>query len=115
MDPKNPLTPRVTANRFWEKIFGIGLVATSEEFGSQGELPSHPHLLDWLATEMIAGKWNVKAFIKLLVTSQTYRQSSHVTDEMAADDPLNRLLGRGRGFACPRRWSVIRPLRFRAC
>jgi len=95
MDPKNPLTPRVTANRFWEKIFGIGLVATSEEFGSQGELPSHPHLLDWLATEMIAGKWNVKAFIKLLVTSQTYRQSSHVTDEMAADDPLNRLLGRG--------------------
>ena len=95
MDPKNPLTPRVTANRFWEKIFGIGLVSTSEEFGSQGELPSHPELLDWLATEMVSLKWDVKAFIKLLVTSQTYRQSSHVTDEMAANDPLNRLLGRG--------------------
>ena len=95
MDPKNPLTPRVTANRFWEKIFGIGLVSTSEEFGSQGELPSHPELLDWLATEMLSLKWDVKAFIKLLVTSRTYRQSSHVTDEMAANDPLNRLLGRG--------------------
>ncbi len=95
MDPNNPLTPRVTANRFWEKLFGIGLVATSEEFGSQGELPSHPKLLDWLATEMIRLNWDVKAFIKLLVTSETYRQSSHVTDEMAANDPANRLLSRG--------------------
>ncbi len=95
MDPNNPLTPRVTANRFWEKLFGIGLVATSEEFGSQGELPSHPHLLDWLATEMVRLKWDVKAFIKLLVTSETYRQSSHVTDDMAANDPANRLLSRG--------------------
>jgi hypothetical protein len=85
----------VTANRFWEKLFGIGLVATSEEFGSQGELPSHPKLLDWLATEMVRLKWDVKAFIKLLVTSETYRQSSHVTDDMAANDPANRLLGRG--------------------
>ena len=91
----NPLTPRVTANRFWEKLFGIGLVATSEEFGSQGELPSHPKLLDWLATEMIRLNWDVKAFIKLLVTSETYKQSSHVTDKMAADDPANRLLSRG--------------------
>jgi hypothetical protein len=95
MDPNNPLTPRVTANRFWEKLFGIGLVATSEEFGSQGELPSHPKLLDWLATEMVRLKWDVKAFIKLLVTSETYRQSSHVTDTMAARDPANRLLARG--------------------
>ena len=95
MDPENPLTPRVTANRFWEKLFGIGLVATSEEFGSQGELPSHPKLLDWLATEMIRLKWDVKAFIKLLVTSESYRQNSHVTEEMAANDPLNRMLGRG--------------------
>ena len=95
MDPNNPLTPRVTANRFWEKLFGIGLVATSEEFGSQGELPSHPRLLDWLATEMIRLNWDVKAFIKLLVTSETYKQSSHVTDEMAANDPANRLLSRG--------------------
>jgi hypothetical protein len=95
MDPNNPLTPRVTANRFWEKLFGIGLVATSEEFGSQGELPSHPKLLDWLATEMVRLKWDVKAFIKFLVTSETYRQSSHVTDDMAANDPANRLLSRG--------------------
>ena len=95
MDPNNPLTPRVTANRFWEKLFGIGLVATSEEFGSQGELPSHPRLLDWLATEMIRLNWDVKAFIKLLVTSETYKQSSHVTDEIAANDPANRLLSRG--------------------
>ena len=91
----NPLTPRVTANRFWEKIFGIGLVATSEEFGAQGELPSHPKLLDWLATEIVAMDWDVKAFLKLLVTSNTYRQNSHVTDEMAAMDPNNRLLARG--------------------
>ena len=106
----------MTRNRqpVWEKIFGIGLVATSEEFGSQG-LPSHPHLLDWLATEMIAGKWNVKAFIKLLVTPKP-TDKIPVNDEMAADDPLNRLLeALTRGFACPRRWSVIRPLRFRAC
>tara|TARA_E500000178_G_scaffold152845_1_gene152625 strand:+ start:97 stop:2931 length:2835 start_codon:yes stop_codon:yes gene_type:complete len=95
MDSNNPLTPRVTANRFWEKLFGIGLVATSEEFGSQGELPSHPKLLDWLATEMVRLKWDVKAFIKLLVTSETYRQSSHVTEDMAANDPANRLLSRG--------------------
>jgi hypothetical protein len=95
MNPNNPLTPRVTANRFWEKLFGIGLVATSEEFGSQGELPSHPKLLDWLATEMVRLKWDVKAFIKLLVTSETYRQSSHVTNTMAARDPANRLLARG--------------------
>ena len=95
MDSNNPLTPRVTANRFWEKLFGRGLVATSEEFGSQGELPSHPKLLDWLATEMVRLKWDVKAFIKLLVTSETYRQSSHVTEDMATNDPANRLLSRG--------------------
>ena len=91
----NPLTPRVTANRFWEKIFGIGLVATSEEFGAQGELPSHPKLLDWLATEIIRIKWNTKEFIKLLVTSETYKQNSHVTNDLAARDPQNRLLARG--------------------
>lgn len=95
MDRKNPLTARVSANRFWEKIFGIGLVSTSEEFGSQGELPSHPKLLDWLATEFIRTDWDMKEFIKLLVTSETYRQNSHVTDEMAARDPVNRLLSRG--------------------
>ena len=95
MNKDNPLTARVSANRFWEKIFGIGLVSTSEEFGSQGELPSHPKLLDWLATEFIRMEWDMKAFIKLLVTSRTYQQSSHVSDEMAARDPANRLLARG--------------------
>ena len=95
VDEKNPLTARVAANRFWEKIFGIGLVATSEEFGAQGELPSHPELLDWLATEFIRSGWDVKAFVHLLVTSEAYLQNSHVTDEMAARDPANRLLARG--------------------
>ncbi len=95
VDEKNPLTARVSANRFWEKIFGTGLVATSEEFGAQGELPSHPELLDWLATEFVRTGWDVKAFIKLLVSSETYLQSSHVTNEMAASDPANRLLARG--------------------
>jgi mono/diheme cytochrome c family protein len=95
MDENNPLTARVFVNRFWEQIFGIGLVPTSEEFGSQGELPSHPELLDWLATELIRLKWDQKAFLKLLVTSATYRQSSKVTPEMLARDPDNRLLARG--------------------
>ncbi|MDG1138920.1 MAG: DUF1549 domain-containing protein, partial [Opitutales bacterium] len=94
MNKENPLTARVSANRFWEKIFGVGLVSTSEEFGAQGELPSHPQLLDWLATEFVRMEWDMKAFIKLLVTSKAYRQSSHVTDEMAARDPANRLLAR---------------------
>ena len=91
----NPLTARVSANRFWEKIFGIGIVATSEEFGSQGELPSHPDLLDWLAVEYRESGWDTKKFLKLLVTSATYKQSSHVTAELHAMDPANRLLARG--------------------
>ena len=95
VDDDNPLTARVMANRFWEQIFGIGLVATSEEFGSQGELPSHPELLDWLATEFVRLKWDQKAFLKLLVTSAAYRQSSRVTPELLARDPDNRLLARG--------------------
>ncbi len=95
MDENNPLTARVFVNRFWEQIFGIGLVPTSEEFGSQGEQPSHPELLDWLATELIRLKWDQKAFLKMLVTSATYRQSSKMTPEMLARDPDNRLLARG--------------------
>ena len=95
VDPANPLTSRVLANRLWESIFGTGLVRTSEEFGSQGELPSHPELLDWLATELVAGGWDQKKFLRLLVTSATYRQSSRVTPDALAADPDNRLLSRG--------------------
>jgi len=95
VSPENPLTARVFANRFWEQIFGIGLVATSEEFGSQGELPSHPELLDWLATELMRLNWDQKAFLKMLVMSAAYRQSSRVTPELFARDPDNRLLARG--------------------
>jgi len=95
VDESNPLTARVFANRFWEQVFGIGIVPTSEEFGSQGELPSHPELLDWLATELVRLKWDQKAFLKLLVTSAAYRQSSRVTPELVARDPDNRLLARG--------------------
>lgn len=91
----NPLTARVVANRFWENLFGVGIVLTSEEFGSQGERPSHPELLDWLAVELIEGGWDVKSFLRLLVTSGTYRQGSHVTDAMAARDPANRFVARG--------------------
>lgn len=98
VDENNPLTARVIANRFWEQIFGIGIVRTSEEFGSQGEVPSNPELLDWLATELVAQKWNMKRFLKLLVTSAAYRQSSRVTPELAERDPDNRLLARGPRF-----------------
>ncbi len=98
VDPENPLTARVTANRYWEQIFGIGLVATSEDFGTQGDLPSHPELLDWLATELVRLNWDTKAFLKLLVTSATYRQSSQVTAEQYEEDPENRLLARGPRF-----------------
>ncbi len=95
VDRENPLTARVVANRFWENLFGVGLVLTSEEFGSQGERPSHPELLDWLAVEFMDRGWDVKKFLRLLVTSSAYRQKSHVSDEMAALDPDNRLVARG--------------------
>jgi len=95
VDDNNPLTARVVANRYWEAIFGTGLVRTSEEFGAQGELPSHPELLDWLATELVAQKWDTKQFLRLLVTSQSYRQSSKVAPEALEKDPDNRLLSRG--------------------
>jgi hypothetical protein len=95
VDPGNPLTARVAVNRFWQMYFGIGLVKTVEDFGSQGEWPSHPELLDWLATEFIRTGWDVKAMQKTIVMSATYRQSSRVTPEIEQKDPDNRLLARG--------------------
>ncbi len=98
VDTNNPLTARVVVNRLWESIFGIGLVRTSEEFGAQGELPSHPELLDWLAVELMDHQWDVNHVLRLMVTSAAYRQSSRVTPELAAQDPDNRLLARGPRF-----------------
>lgn len=98
VDENNPLTARVMANRFWESIFGNGLVSTSEDFGLQGELPSHPELVDWLATEFVRLRWDMKALLRLMVTSAAYRQSSRVTPELLARDPDNRLLARGPRF-----------------
>jgi hypothetical protein len=101
VNPANPLTARVAVNRYWQEYFGTGIVKTSEDFGSQGEPPSHPLLLDWLATEFVHTGWNVKAMQRLIVTSATYRQSSRVTPELAERDPENRLLARGPRFRLP--------------
>jgi hypothetical protein len=98
VSPENPLTARVVANRFWEQIFGNGIVRTSEEFGSQGEPPVNQALLDWLAVELRDGGWDVKRFLKLLVTSAAYRQSSKVTPETLEKDPDNRWVSRGPRF-----------------
>ena len=98
IDRENPLTARVMVNRLWEQLFGIGIVATSEEFGSQGELPSHPELLDWLAVEFMDSGWNIQHMLKLLVMSAAYRQASTVTSESFQRDPENRLLARGPRF-----------------
>jgi len=101
VDRRNPLTARVVANRLWESVFGIGLVRTSEEFGSQGELPSHPELLDWLAVELMDSGWDLKHLLRLMVTSATYRQSSRVTPDLLARDSENRWLARGPRFRLP--------------
>jgi len=101
VDPENPLTSRVFVNRIWQQHFGVGLVKTTENFGLQGEPPSHPELLDWLATEFIAGGWDMKALHRLIVTSATYRQSSRADEQSIARDPENRLLARGPRFRLP--------------
>jgi Protein of unknown function (DUF1553)/Protein of unknown function (DUF1549)/Planctomycete cytochrome C len=94
VDPANPLTARVAVNRLWQTFFGTGLVKTAEDFGSQGEWPSHPELLDWLAVEFRESGWDVKHMVRLIVTSRTYRQSAAVTPAVLAKDPENRLLAR---------------------
>ena len=101
VDPNNPLTARVAVNHFWQMYFGIGIVKTSEDFGSQGDPPSNQELLDWMATEFVRTNWNVKAMQRLIVTSAVYRQSSKVTPDLLEKDPENRLLARGPRFRLP--------------
>ncbi len=98
VDEANPLTSRVVVNRYWQQVFGRGLVKTGEDFGAQGEPPSHPELLDWLASEFCKSGWDTKRFFRLLVTSSTYRQSAQVTKAKLERDPENRLLSRGPRF-----------------
>ena len=112
VSPQNPLTARVIVNRMWQDHFGIGLVKTAEDFGSQGEVPSHPALLDWLALEFIESGWNVQAMHRLIVTSATYRQSSQVTQALHDQDPQNRLLARGPRYRAD--GFVIRDLALQA-
>ncbi|MGE5194880.1 MAG: DUF1549 and DUF1553 domain-containing protein, partial [Deltaproteobacteria bacterium] len=105
VSPDNPLTARVTVNRFWQLFFGTGLVKTAEDFGVQGEKPSHPELLDWLAREFIESGWDVKHIHRLIVTSATYRQSSKVSASLVERDPENRLLSRGPRYRLPS-WMI---------
>lgn len=98
IDPEHPLTARVTVNRYWQLLFGTGLVKTSEDFGSQGEWPSHPELLDWLAAEFVDSGWDVRALLKQMLLSRTYRQSSDVDALLLDADPYNRLYARAPRF-----------------
>ena len=105
MDKRHPLAARVTVNRIWQQFFGVGLVKTAEDFGVQGEKPSHPELLDWLAVEFLEGGWDVKAMHKRIVLSATYRQSSAVTPALYERDPGNRLLSRMSRYRLPS-WMI---------
>jgi mono/diheme cytochrome c family protein len=101
VDPANPLTARVAVNGYWSMLFGTGLVKTAEDLGVQGEWPSHPELLDWLATEFTSSGWDVKAILRAIVTSATYRQESKASPALHERDPENRLLARGPRFRLP--------------
>jgi len=101
VSPKNPLTARVQVNRLWETVFGVGIVRSSEEFGSQGDLPVHPELLDWLAGEYVRSGWDTKHMLRLMFTSRAYRQTSASNPTINERDPDNRLLARGPRFRPP--------------
>ncbi len=99
--PDNPLTARVAVNRYWQMVFGTGIVKTPDDFGSQGELPTHPELLDWLAVQFRTSGWDVKAMLRLMVTSATYRQSSRADKKLLEEDPSNVWLARGPSYRMP--------------
>ncbi len=99
VDPANPLTARVTVNRFWQEIFGTGIVATPDDFGIMGAAPSHPELLDWLALTFVESGWDVKGLFKTILLSSTYRQAAVTTPDKLEKDPANRLLSRGPAIA----------------
>lgn len=105
VDRRNPLTARVAVNRLWQMLWGAGLVRTPEDFGLQGERPTHPELLDWLAVEHVERGWDTKGLLKQIVLSAAYRQSSNVTAELLAADPENRWLARGARFRLPA-WMI---------